>query len=584
MSNKTPPLLSKSKNYQDYIKKINIWSKITSIAKKDQGGAILLTLENEAEDKVLELDENDIICENGVDNIIKQLDKIYKNNETLEKFEALDNFETYRRSPEESINGFIIEFDKRLNRTKKLGTTMSDDILAYRMIKSANLSDQDERVVKATCKLDYVEVKDKLKSIYGDAGSSKSDFQCNIKTEEVFYSTHESQDGIENSTLFVRGKNRGRYRGNYRGSSRGYRGNKYQTNYSEPNNTRKNNDDSHTEVNVDGKNPLNSYGSHTQCIICKSIYHWASKCPHKASSNSSVGDSTSQCSPNENATLLTEHVVLHAHTNAQNTNTLSELMSETWNTAVLDCGATKTVAGQTWVDHYLMCLSDDDKKMVQIHEANTAFRFGDGNQVISDKKVIFPAVIGNRSVFISADVIQKDIPLLFSRESMKRAQMKLDFSKDTVNMCGEVIQLTSTKSGHYTIPLTKSMKVLRAFENNKLDNFTLTVTDNTDSHKTAMKLHSQFAHPTSAKLIKLLESAGEKWSKNEELKNEIKKVTENCDTCTRFKRPPPRPVVGLPLATRVNECVGMDLKFHLGNIILHLVDHASRLSLGCRVS
>ena len=61
---------------------------------------------------------------------------------------------------------------------------MSDDILAYRMIKSANLSDQDERVVKATCKLDYVEVKDKLKSIYGDAGSSKSDFQCNIKTEE----------------------------------------------------------------------------------------------------------------------------------------------------------------------------------------------------------------------------------------------------------------------------------------------------------------------------------------------------------------------------------------------------------------
>ena len=70
---------------------------------------------------------------------------------------------------------------------------------------------------------------------------------------------------------------------------------------------------------------------------------------------------------------------------------------------------------------------------------------------------------------------------------------------------------------------------------------------------------------------------------NEELKSEIRKVTEQCDTCMRFKRTPPRPVVGLPLATRVNECVGMDLKFHLGNIILHLVDHVSRLSLGCRI-
>ena len=72
--NKTPPLLSKSKSYEDYIKKLNIWCKISSVPKKDQGGAILLTLENEAEDKVLELEESQIICDQGVANIIKQLD------------------------------------------------------------------------------------------------------------------------------------------------------------------------------------------------------------------------------------------------------------------------------------------------------------------------------------------------------------------------------------------------------------------------------------------------------------------------------------------------------------------------------
>ena len=59
--NRTPPLLSKSKSYDDWCKKIRIWQLITCINKKDQGGAILLTLEGEAEDKVLELSEDQIM-------------------------------------------------------------------------------------------------------------------------------------------------------------------------------------------------------------------------------------------------------------------------------------------------------------------------------------------------------------------------------------------------------------------------------------------------------------------------------------------------------------------------------------------
>ena len=42
-----------------------------------------------------------------------------------------------------------------------------------------------------------------------------------------------------------------------------------------------------------------------------------------------------------------------------------------------------------------------------------------------------------------------------------------------------------------------------------------------------MKLHRQFAHPTSNKLIKLINSAGQEWRNNENLKAEISKVTMN---------------------------------------------------------
>ena len=44
------------------------------------------------------------------------------------------------------------------------------------------------------------------------------------------------------------------------------------------------------------------------------------------------------------------------------------------------------------------------------------------------------------------------------------------------------------------------------------------------------------------------------------------------------KPPLPRPVLGLPMTTNFQECVAMDLKFCSGNIILHLVNHAKRLS------
>ena len=215
MSNKTPPILSKSKTYVDWIKKVNIWCRITSLPKKDQAGAILMTLEGEAEDAVLELTEDEIVSEDGVKLVKERLDKIYKKNETLEKFEALDKFETYSRPLEVSIHDFIIEFDKRYSRTKKLGTAISDDLLAYRMIKSANLSEQDEKVVKATTSLKYDEVKDKLKSIFGDAGCSTS---SNIKKEDVFQSEDFSDEYNSETTLYTRGKF----------SSRGTRGRGYQ--------------------------------------------------------------------------------------------------------------------------------------------------------------------------------------------------------------------------------------------------------------------------------------------------------------------------------------------------------------------
>ena len=143
---------------------------MTALPKSEQGGAVLASLEGiegEAEDAVLELTVDELTGNDSIDLIVTKLNTLYKKNETLEKFEIIDQFQTYNRPHHVTVNDFMTEFDKRLTKTKKIGTAHSDDFLAYRLIKSANLSEQDEKMVKATCELRYDDVRSKLKSIFG---------------------------------------------------------------------------------------------------------------------------------------------------------------------------------------------------------------------------------------------------------------------------------------------------------------------------------------------------------------------------------------------------------------------------------
>ena len=138
--NKSPPLLSKSKTYDDWIKLLSIWLKFTSLKSEKQGLAIVLTLEGEAHEEVLEIHTDVISRKDGVSKIIKRLNKIYRKGELSQKYNALEAFETYKRKGSTSICDFLTEFEKRLQKTRTYGTIMSDDLLAYHLLKGAKLT------------------------------------------------------------------------------------------------------------------------------------------------------------------------------------------------------------------------------------------------------------------------------------------------------------------------------------------------------------------------------------------------------------------------------------------------------------
>ena len=54
---------------------------------------------------------------------------------------------------------------------------------------------------------------------------------------------------------------------------------------------------------------------------------------------------------------------------------------------------------------------------------------------------------------IECEVIEKNLPLLLSKDSMKKAGVALNFVEDNATINVEKIDLGTTSSGHYIIPL-----------------------------------------------------------------------------------------------------------------------------------
>ena len=116
---------------------------------------------------------------------------------------------------------------------------------------------------------------------------------------------------------------------------------------------------------------------------------------------------------------------------------INKFVGETLNHAVLDSVCTKTVCGLSWLDNYLETLSPEDREKLVEKQIETKFKFGDCETVGSLKSVIIPAQISNSKITIQTDVVSNELPLLLRKDAMKKANTKIDFTNDKINILGQ---------------------------------------------------------------------------------------------------------------------------------------------------
>ena len=200
----------------------------------------------------------------------------------------------------------------------------------------------------------------------------------------------------------------------------------------------------------------------SKCAICESIFHWAKDCPDGDKSErvnvASYGKGKSNERPgtSESPNLKADESVI-----AVITKKLSVFVSESFDSAVVDTACTSTICGRKWLDRYVSSLEVGQQKEIARNHSDVTFRFGDRRKIVSEELVIIPTKIGDTVCKIKTEVVQNDIPLLSSKESLKRENAVLDLKNDKAVLFGNEVKLKQTSSGHYCVTLVRIMELMK---------------------------------------------------------------------------------------------------------------------------
>ena len=141
----SPPDLTKSRNYESYKNELLAWKEITSLDTEKQGIFIALSLPEDHEtgirSKVFdELAISTLKAANGLDKLIEFLDGVLGKDDLTDNFQKYEDFEDCVKQPGQSMNDFILEFDRHHNKLVKLKMNLEPSLVAFKLITAAKLT------------------------------------------------------------------------------------------------------------------------------------------------------------------------------------------------------------------------------------------------------------------------------------------------------------------------------------------------------------------------------------------------------------------------------------------------------------
>ena len=480
-----PAFISESKSYSTYKNDLYMWSRITSVPAKNQAEVVVYGLEGHPsgikEKITVNIGDKIKDADDGIDQLVKYLDSIYKEDEMASAWGKYKNFQKVVRSEDTLVNHFIAEFEKEYMLAKTAGCEYSDTLLGFRLLEATKLTEMDEKFVltvidfsSAKTKQDLFEqMKASLKKFQGrtlvSTGGERARFDPALVAEVT-------------QVLVAQGwkKPRGRIRSNTDPGERNtYKGR---------------------------KNPLGADGKAKKCFGCGSEYHMLDKCDKKKDSSKNntkvefgMVSACVQLDDTEVTDLSNHELVMIADTVEQ----ICLMVEEAGEQGVLDSACSKTVAGLIFINRYIIRLPEHMKNVIADGQpSKTVYQFGGGEQRISLRRIKLPAWIGKTKLTIETEIVDADIPLLIGANSLEKSKAVLDFCNMKAKFFSTEVDMVKVSTGHFCISLLPETFETPVDEPYSEEQVLHAVTNTQElAYKELQKLHHLYGHTTVEKLL-----------------------------------------------------------------------------------
>jgi len=177
--NLQPPDLNECRSYESYKRQLKAWAYVTDLPKGKQGNYVVLALPNKSKfgddlkERALETcSEEDLKSETGLAKVIKFLDDELGKNAVDDIIDKWEEFDNCKKQDSQSLDEFISEFESKYNRIKLTGTKLPEEILAYMLMRRANLTHIEKMLILSRVDIEkkddlFKNVKVNMKNILG---------------------------------------------------------------------------------------------------------------------------------------------------------------------------------------------------------------------------------------------------------------------------------------------------------------------------------------------------------------------------------------------------------------------------------
>ena len=250
---------------------------------------------------------------------------------------------------------------------------------------------------------------------------------------------------------------------------------------------------------------------------------------------------------------------------------------------VLDIGATMCVVGHSTVTT-LQQHHPELKVLPAPQKAN--FSFG-GYVKPSVGAVDVPVLLGKGQRTIRFAVVRDEegysLPFLISLSALIEMQAVIDLKSNPkrIELDGSSVESYVNNSNHLVIPLR--FGVIHQPQNHIHTEFICHVTQplqridiDPEVAKEIWRLHRVYGHPSPEKLIKFLASSSFQYLLTDSVRKFILQLRSECSTCVQSSSPKSVSKVCIPLSTRWNDVVAVDIMTWDGKEYLKIIDLFTR--------